>query len=170
MPTYKFVALPCEQIGFLHQALKCCHLARFNGGSGHCQPPLPPLPALTLQSHPGIHPRLVPQETASGLHSSPSLRCLSILLASSLPLSPRSPSLPSPASCSLSLNSSLPPAFPSSLQSLPPPVCAVAAASNAVRCTNSFSLADSLRSLLNISSRRKGSFFLPLSKEHKCWP
>ena len=157
MPTYKFVDIACEQIGFLHGALKRCHLARFNGGSGHRLSLPPPLPALTPPESRGNRSPASP-ETARGLSTLQPVSALPcILLASShrsrwFSLRPL-PSLPLPSSEQLP-----PPAFPSSLQSLPPPVCAVAAASNAVRCTNSFSLADSLRSLLNISSRRKGLF------------
>jgi hypothetical protein len=68
MPTYKFVDDPCEQIGFLHRALKCCHLARFNGRLWPQPPPPPPptLPRADPPQSPGIDPRLPAAQTARG--------------------------------------------------------------------------------------------------------
>lgn len=157
MPTYKFVDVPREQIGFLHGALKCCHLARFNGTPRPPPPPPPPSRADPPQS-PGIDPgRRRPD--SRGLCAPPPARAS------------RASSRPPPAVSTSPLGSA---PLPSPLRLGPPPSplpsslsllqSAPAAASNAARCTNSFSLADSLRSLLNISSRRKGSFF-PISEQ-----
>lgn len=145
-------------------ALKYCHLARCNRRLWSTSPPSATPPALTPPESPSIDPRpACRRQPGACTQSNPSLLLLPERplgsLFSTFSLSPL-PCLPLPFS------QHSPPAFPSSLQSLPPPVCTVAAASNAARCTNSFSLTDSLRSLLNISSRRKGSFFLSLSRAH----
>lgn len=126
MPTYKFADDPCEQIGFLHRALKCCHLARFNGRLWPQPPPPPPhplLPRADPPQSPGIDPRLPAAQTARGSAHSSSARPGASSASSWLP--PHRPHLLSfaslPASRSLSPQRLPPrrlPLFPSSLSLL----------------------------------------------------
>lgn len=172
MPTYKFVDHPCEQIGFLHRALKCCHLARFNGRLWPPPPPpsptLPTHPGLTLHSHwesiPGSPPPRQPGAQLSTQQSGQTQRFQRLILASSPPSPPSlprfSPGLPLP----FSPTAPAPPPslFPSSLSLLlSEPWQLLPMQRDAPIHSASQTL---LRSLLNISSRRKGSFF-PISEQ-----
>lgn len=122
MPTYKFVDDPCEQIGFLHRALKCCHLARFNGRLWPLPPPPSPNPPTPPRTDPlqslGIDPRQPAAQTARGSAQHTAARPDPALPAPHLGFLPTvstfSPSLLSRPPAPFLPNGSRPAAFPSS--------------------------------------------------------